>query len=199
MPATAMTPTTTAVMTARRRKYSTNAGSLRRRASHARYTDARYAQTATARTPPRIDVGLTQLSHGSPARPPDGTRPDAIAPATAPMQYGTSTDDAAKAAPKLRRSRVVNTALRNAKLAPRITIPNAAIVSGTNRVSMIDANASANAVHSTTRQKISQTWLASQTGPIEWSTSARGRAPRSAPPAVRSQNPAPKSAPPNRA
>ena len=78
-------------------------------------------------------------------------------------------------------------------------MPNAAIVSGTNSVSMIDANASANAVHSTTRQKISQTWLASHTGPIEWSTRARGRAPRSAPPAVRSQNPAPKSAPPNSA
>ena len=63
----------------------------------------------------------------------------------------------------------------------------------------IAANAVGNAVHSTTSTKISQTWFASQTGPIEWSTSARGRAPRSAPPAVRSQNPVPKSAPPNRA
>ena len=115
------------------------------------------------------------------------------------MQYGTSTDDDANAAPKLRRSRVRNTALRNAKLEPRSTMPSAASVSGTNSVSVIDANASENAVHSTTRQKISQTWFASHTGPIEWSMSARGRSPRSAPPAMRSQNPAPKSAPPNSA
>ena len=47
-------------------------------------------------------------------------------------------------------------------------MPSAASESGTKSVSMIDANASENAVHSTTRQKISQTWLASHTGPIEW-------------------------------
>ena len=45
----------------------------------------------------------------------------------------------AKAAPKLRRSRVRNTVLRNAKLDPRSTIPNAASVSGTNSVRVIDA------------------------------------------------------------
>ena len=123
----------------------------------------------TASTPPRIDVGLIQLVHGSPATPPAGTRPDAIAPATAPMQNGTSTEDIANAAPKLRWSRVRNTALRKAKLDPRSTIPSAARVSGTNSVSMIDANASENAVHSTTRMKINQTWFASHTGPIEWS------------------------------
>src|SRR4051812_34187045 len=150
----------------------------------------------TARTPPRIAVGLIQLSHGSPALPPDGTRPEAIAPATAPMQNGTSTDESANAAPKLRWSRVRNTTLRNAKLEPRSTIPSAAKVRGTNRVSMMDANVVANAVQSTTRQKINHTWFASQTGPIEWSMSARGRSPRLAPPASRSQKPAPKSAPP---
>ena len=47
--------------------------------------------------------------------------------------------------------------------------------------------------------KTSQTWLASHTGPIEWSITSRGRSPRSAPPATRSQKPAPKSAPPNTA
>ena len=57
----------------------------------------------------------------------------------APMQYGTSTDDRAKAAPKLRRSRVRNTVLRKAKLDPRSTIPKAARVSGTNRVRVIEA------------------------------------------------------------
>jgi hypothetical protein len=61
------------------------------------------------------------------------------------------------------------------------------------------ANARGNPVHSTTRQKISQTWLASDTGVIERSMRSRGRAPRSAPPARRSHTPAPKSAPPNTA
>ena len=82
---------------------------------------------------------MTQLSHGSPALPPAGTRPEAMLPTTAPRQYGTRTDETAKAAPKLRRSRVRNTALRNAKLAPRSTMPRAARVSGTKRVSVIEA------------------------------------------------------------
>ena len=73
------------------------------------------------------------------------------------MQYGTSRDDVAKIAPYLRRSRVVNTLLRNAKLEPLSTMPSAASVSGTNNVTMIDAKAVENAVQSTTRQKISQT------------------------------------------
>ncbi len=93
--------------------------------------------THTARTPPRIDVGLIQLVHGSPASPPAGTRPEAIAPATAPMQYGTITDDAAKAAPKLRWSRVRRTTVRKAKLDPRSTMPKAASVRGTKRVNLM--------------------------------------------------------------
>jgi hypothetical protein len=115
------------------------------------------------------------------------------------MQYGTSTEEAANPAPKMRRFCVVTTAFRKAKLAPRSTMPSAAIISGTNSVSVIEAYASGNDVHSTTKMKINQTWLASHTGPIECSMTARGRAPRSGPPAVRSQNPAPKSAPPNSA
>ncbi len=105
----------------------------------------------------------------------------------------------AKIAPNTRRSDVRNRLLRNAKLAPRNTMPSATRVRGTNRVSVIDANASGNPVHSTTRAKINHTWLASHTGPIEWSMTVRGRAPRAAPPAIRSQKPAPKSAPPNTA
>ena len=62
-----------------------------------------------------------------------------MAPAMAPKQYGTSTDDSAKAAPKFLRSRVRNTVLRKAKLEPRSTTPNAASESGTNRVSVIEA------------------------------------------------------------
>jgi len=153
----------------------------------------------TASTPPTTEVGLIQLVTGSPALPPAGTRPDAMAPATAPMQYGTSTDESANAAPKLRWSRVLNTALRKAKLEPRSTMPSAARVSGTKSVSVIEAKASEKAVQSTTREKMSQTWFASHTGPIEWSMTARGRSPFFAPPAMRSQNPAPKSAPPKSA
>ena len=70
-------------------------------------------------------------------------------------------------------------------------MPAAARPNGTNSADMIEANARGNAVHSTTSAKISQTLFASQTGVIAWSISARGRAPRFAPPAVRSQNPAP--------
>jgi hypothetical protein len=171
----------------------------RRRASHTRYVAARKAHIVTASTPPTIDVGFTQLDQGSPASPPAGTRPEAMAPATVPMKNGTSTDEMAKAAPKLRRSRVRNTALRKAKLAPRSTMPSAANVSGTNSVRVIEANASGKPDHSTTSERMSHTWLASHTGPIEWSITARGRSPRAAPPATRSQKPAPKSAPPNTA
>ena len=62
-----------------------------------------------------------------------------------------------------------------------------------------DPNATGNAVQAMTRQKMSQTWLASQTGLIERWTSPRTRPPRCAPPAVRSQKPAPKSALPRTA
>ena len=62
-----------------------------------------------------------------------------MAPATAPKQYGTSTEERAKAAPKFRRSRVRNTVLRKAKLEPRSTMPRAARAKGTNNVSVIEA------------------------------------------------------------
>ena len=55
------------------------------------------------------------------------------------MQYGTSTEEMPNAAPKMRWYRVVTTALRKAKLAQRSTMPRAAIISGTNSVSMIEA------------------------------------------------------------
>ncbi len=65
---------------------------------------------------------------------------------------------------------------------------------------MIAPKASGNAVQRTTRMKISQTWLASQTGVSERWIRARGAAPlRSSKPASRSQKPPPKSAPPNSA
>ena len=52
------------------------------------------------------------------------------------------------------------------------------------------------AVQTTTRMKINQTWLASQTGVSECWIVFRGRSPFSALPAIRSQKPPPKSAPP---
>src|SRR5690349_9265597 len=164
---TASTAATTAETTARRRKYSTRPASSARRASHTRYTEARYAATTTPSTPVTSDVGLSQLCTGSPAFPPAGTCPDAMPPAIAPMQKGTSTDDRANAPPKTRWYRVESTALRNAKLAPRSTMPSAAIVSGTNIVSTIDWYAVGKPDHVTTKMKISQTWFASHTGPID--------------------------------
>src|SRR4051794_17509758 len=114
-----------------------------------------------------MDVGLIQLETGSPALPPAGTRPDAMPPATAPMQYGTSTDDDANTAPRARWRDLRNTSLRKAKLEPRSTMPSAARLRGTNSVSMIDPKASENPVQSTTRAKINQTWSASHTAPME--------------------------------
>ena len=146
IPTNAITPATTAAPIARRRKYSASSDSRDGVRPIRGRPPTRYAaHRRPASRPPTIDVGLIQLDHGSPALPPDGTRPEAMAPATAPMQNGTTTDDAANAAPKLRRSRVRSTALRNAKLDPRNTIPSAASVSGTNSVSVIDANATENA------------------------------------------------------
>jgi hypothetical protein len=60
-------------------------------------------------------------------------------PAMAPMQYGTSTEASAKPPPNARRNLRVTTALRNAKLAPRRTMPKAAMVSGTKSVRVIEA------------------------------------------------------------
>jgi hypothetical protein len=68
-----------------------------------------------------------------------------------------------------------------------------------NRVESTAEKPEGNAVQKTTSVKISHTWLASHTGPMARSISARGRSPRVAPPAARSQNPVPKSAPPSSA
>jgi hypothetical protein len=70
--------------------------------------------------------------------------------------------------------------LAEAKLAPRRTMPRTAIISGTNRVGVIEACASGNDVRSTTKVKINQTWLASHAGPIE--RGQLGSVPSCAPP-----------------
>ena len=88
---------------------------------------------------------------------------------------------------------------RSANAVPRKMIPIAARNSGIESVEKTEPNATGNAVQTITSTKISQTWLASQTGLIDRCTIPRRRAPRRAPPAVRSQKPAPKSALPNTA
>jgi hypothetical protein len=144
-------------------------------------------------------VGFSQESTGSPARLPTGTRPDAMPPTAAPRKNGTSTDDSANVAPIARASRIVAAWPRRANAVPRKMIPIAARKSGIESVENSDPKATGNAVHTITSTKMSQTWLASHTGLIDRCTMPRTRPPRSAPPAVRSHRPAPKSAPPSTA
>ncbi len=131
--------------------------------------------------------------------PSAGTLPAAIAPTTVPMKNGVRTEEIAKVAPIARRSRKPTIDLRKAKPAPRRTIPSAARAIGTYSVVKIALKAVGKAVQRTTRTKISQTWLASQTGVNERWIASRGRCPRSSQPATRSQKPPPKSAPPKSA
>ena len=130
---------------------------------------------------------------------PTGTRPDATPPTAAPRQKGISTDDVANSAPRPRASFMVAACPRSANAVPRKMIPSAARNSGIESVEKIEPNATGNAVHTITSAKISHTWLASHTGLIERSIIPRTRPPFSAPPAVRSQKPAPKSALPRTA
>ena len=146
-----------------------------------------------------IEVGLTHESIRSPAALPTGTRPEAMPPSAAPRKNGTSTDDSANTAPSVRASRIVAAWPRSANAAPREMIPSAARKSGSDSVEKIEPNATGNAVQAITSTKISHTWLASHTGLIERWTMPRTRPPRASPPAVRSQKPAPKSAPPSTA
>jgi hypothetical protein len=78
-------------------------------------------------------------------------------------------------------------------------IPTDARNIGIASVVISEPKATGNAVQTITSTKISQTWLASQTGLIERWTMPRTWPPRSSPPAVRSQKPPPKSAPPSTA
>ena len=64
-------------------------------------------------------------------------------------------------------------------------------------VEAIDPRNVGYAVQVTVSMKISQTWLASHTGPIEWWAWSRIRSPRSPGPDSICQIPAPKSAPPS--
>ena len=70
-------------------------------------------------------------------------------------------------------------------------MPSPASDHGTASVVMMALNARGNPVHSMTITKMSHTWLASQTGPIERSIWRRARSAISLRPAVRSHTPAP--------
>ena len=153
-------------------------------------------------TPRSTEVGFSQMVHGSlvTAGPSAAmTLPLAMAPATVPSRNGVRTDEIANTAPAACRPRNPVATGRNANAAPRRTIPSATRDSGTNSAVMIAAKAGGKAVQRMTRSKMSQVWFASQTGPMASAMSARGLSPRFARPAARSQNPAPKSAPPKTA
>ena len=158
-----------------------------------------YAPVATKSAPTTSESGLSQLDTASPAALPTGTRPPAIAPTTVPMKNGVSSEATSKSPWETTRPRDRRAALWKANPDPRRTMPSAARLSGMNSVEKIASNADEKPVHSTTRTKISQTWLASHTGPIAQSMSSRGRRPASGPPASRLHRPAPKSAPPKTA
>jgi hypothetical protein len=140
------------------------------------------------------------LSHEptrSPAAFPTGTRPEAIPPTAAPSEKGTSTEERAKTAPSVRASRIVAACPRSTNAVPRKMMPSAAMKRGIVSVDISEPKATGKAVQTITSTKMSQTWLASHTGLMERWTIPRMRPPREAPPAVRSQKPAPKSAPPS--
>src|ERR1700759_2575557 len=140
-------------------------------------------------------VGAIQLEKASPP-PCAGTLPAAIAPTTVPMKNGVITEERAKVAPAARCSFSPSIDLREANPEPRRTIPSTARISGTYKVLKMALKTDGKAVQRTTRMKTSQTWLASQTGVSERWIAIRGSQPFFALPAIRSQKPPPKSAPP---
>src|SRR6201997_3520411 len=144
-----MTPAATPMTSVRCRNRRASSGWQVRAASAVRNTPARKIDVVTARQPPTSDVGLIHEPIGSPY-PPAGTRPDAIAPATVPRKNGVITDEAAKIALKNCAWEKVAAYLRNAKLAPRNTIPAKASMSGMNSVVIAAANAAGKPVHHTT-------------------------------------------------
>src|SRR4051812_9701400 len=105
-----------------------------------------------------MDVGPSQLDHASPATPPAGTRPEAMPPATAPMQNGTSTDEGGNRGPEVRWLRVGETGFAEGKVAPRRPIPEGGKVRGEEGRGVDGRDGFGNAVQRTTSVKINQTW-----------------------------------------
>ena len=96
--------------------------------------------------PVNSDVGLIQDDHGSPY-PPSGTRPEASEPAIVPRKNGASTEEVANTTPNSFACHSVSLYLRNAKLAPRRTMPTSASTSGTYSVVIAAANDRGKPVH----------------------------------------------------
>src|SRR3984893_5480609 len=107
------------------------------------------------------EVGLAQLVMMLPRARPGGTRSDAMAPAIVPRKNGVMTEENANAAPNRRRCQSSVTALQNDDADPRAMTPTASRVSVLKSVEATAENRGGNAVQTTTRTKISQTWLAS--------------------------------------
>ena len=84
-------------------------------------------------------MGLIQLVHGSPATPPAGYPARRDRTGDRAQAVGDQHRRRGEGGAEVAAVRVRNTVLRNAKLEPRSTMPNAAKVSGTNRVSVMEA------------------------------------------------------------
>ncbi len=115
----------------------------------------------------RSGVAPVQLPSRSPAALPTGTRRAAIAPAAVPSAKGVISEATAKTVSIARSSRRPEPPARRAYAVPRRTIPRPARKSATDSVDATDPKKVGYAVQVTVRTKISQTWLASHTGPIE--------------------------------
>jgi hypothetical protein len=114
-----------------------------------------------------------------------------MAPMAAPSANGVKTDDSPKTMSISRWSSGPFDAPCSAYAVPRRISPIAARNSGTTSVIDTAANTLGYAVHSTVSTKISQTWLASHTGPIDAYTRPRRWWSR----VVSCQMPVPRSAP----
>ena len=197
--ATATAPDSTPATRPRVRNHVRRSGSSRRWASAMVKMAARYAPVTTAITPTMIPVGFHQALTASPSALPSGTYPPAMPPTTVPRKNGVMMDATPNATALGHSNHVPRASGRNAYDEPRRMMPNAARNSGTYMVLITDAKASGNDVHMTTSVKMSHTWLASHTGPIDECSSARMRSARRPRPAMRSHAPVPKSAPPSTA
>ena len=121
--------------------------------------------------------------------------PEAAAAAAAPRKAGAMMLAPPNIAPQRESGPIASRAwARKANAAPRSTMPTMAMVSGRLRARARAAKVTGNAVKSPTIMKISQTWFASQTGPMAPAIACRWRAARG-PLARMSHTPPPKSAP----
>src|SRR5262249_18432839 len=113
----------------------------------------------------KIEVGLSQLDHMSPAALPTGTRSVAIAPIAAVRANAVMIAESANTVSFRADARAQAGPARSKYAAPRKTIPMTAMNSGIASVEVIEPNAVGYAVQKTVSTKISHTWFASQTGP----------------------------------